>query len=314
MQKVCLSLFIFCCVSVTWAGAPGVNHHGHLIPPPHAAMHTDSHHHEGGGLQAKNIALKTYVGFVEQPTLLVLVSFNDISISSDLEMWRQRIFTDQYSVRQYFLQNSNQQYDMQPAIGDGLVSVSLDMNHPNFGSNYLYSSRLASQILTQLGKQINLHQFDKNQNGILETRELALVFVLAGYEQSFGGDNANTPNIWAHQSNTNIASQTIKADKYVLFGEYHGQKQASIGLICHELGHLLFNLPDLYDRDGSSAGAGHWGVMSFGTWNTSGDQLGDRPANMLAWSRQRVGFTTIKEASNDMLLSLAKPIECQRSE
>ncbi len=63
-----------------------------------------------------------------------------------------------------------------------------------------------------------------------------------------------------------------------------------IGVFRHEFGHAL-GLPDLYDVDGSSAGIGHFGVMSTGSWG--GDGMSPQtPVHMCAWSKIRNGWIT----------------------
>ena len=41
--------------------------------------------------------------------------------------------------------------------------------------------------------------------------------------------------------------------------------------LAHELGHLLFGFPDLYDTDYTSEGIGDWCLMAAGSWNGGGD-------------------------------------------
>ena len=41
----------------------------------------------------------------------------------------------------------------------------------------------------------------------------------------------------------------------------------TIGVFVHEMGHGFWNLPDLYDTDGSSEGIGSWSLMAGGSWN-----------------------------------------------
>ncbi|HEX5133608.1 MAG TPA: M6 family metalloprotease domain-containing protein [Candidatus Krumholzibacteria bacterium] len=59
-----------------------------------------------------------------------------------------------------------------------------------------------------------------------------------------------------------------------------------IGVFCHEFGHGL-GLPDLYDRDGTTNGIGHWGIMGSGSWNTPAT-----PAHPEAWTRVELGWVT----------------------
>jgi uncharacterized repeat protein (TIGR01451 family) len=75
----------------------------------------------------------------------------------------------------------------------------------------------------------------------------------------------------------------------------------TIGVICHEVAHGLWGLPDLYDLDLSSNGIGQWGLMSYGDWNGPGKANpyvgfavtdGSSPALPSAWSRIVAGFDT----------------------
>jgi len=63
-----------------------------------------------------------------------------------------------------------------------------------------------------------------------------------------------------------------------------------IGVICHENGHFL-GLPDLYDRDYTSAGVGEFCLMSGGSWNGPNDE-GEGPAHMSAWCKTQLGWVT----------------------
>ncbi|BCE02122.1 M6 family metalloprotease domain-containing protein [Marinicellulosiphila megalodicopiae] len=285
--------------------SPGIENGALIIAPENDFQHAPL------SVSQKRLSLgtKEYIGQIKQPTLVVLISFNNIEISTSSTEWADRIFNNEYSVKSFFQTNSNEGFIVTPATQSGVINVSVDIDHPDFGSDYSFSSKLANKALEQVGKQIDLSQFDTNLNQQIEVRELAFVLVAAGYEKSFGGDNASHPNVWGHQSSSYLFSGKYRAAGYVLFGEKHGSKQASIGIICHELGHLYFNLPDLYDRDGSSAGAGNWGVMSYGTWGSSGNQLGDRPVNMLAWSRNQIGFVELSEPKEGVEITHDRPVK-----
>jgi len=60
-----------------------------------------------------------------------------------------------------------------------------------------------------------------------------------------------------------------------------------LGVWAHELGHLLFQWPDLYDTDYSSSGLGGWCLMAGGSWNNGGNT----PALPCAWCRMAQGWT-----------------------
>jgi immune inhibitor A len=65
-------------------------------------------------------------------------------------------------------------------------------------------------------------------------------------------------------------------------------EDCKIGVCAHELGHLLFGFPDLYDTDYSSEGVGNWCLMGGGSWNGRGEI----PAHPSAWCKVRQGWVT----------------------
>ncbi|NIN34446.1 MAG: hypothetical protein GTO60_04870, partial [Gammaproteobacteria bacterium] len=79
---------------------------------------------------------------------------------------------------------------------------------------------------------------------------------------------------------------------YAQFGEIHSDHQATMGIMVHELGHLIFSLPDLYDTDGSSEGIGGFGVMAAGSWGKASTDTysGQTPVLPCAWSRYNLGW------------------------
>lgn len=63
-----------------------------------------------------------------------------------------------------------------------------------------------------------------------------------------------------------------------------------MGVFAHEYGHAL-GLPDLYDYGYDSQGVGDWSLMASGSWNGL-SRSGDRPAQLEAWSKYRLGWVT----------------------
>lgn len=73
------------------------------------------------------------------------------------------------------------------------------------------------------------------------------------------------------------------------------------GVMCHEFGHLL-GLPDLYDADNSSLGAGAWDLMGYGAWRDNGNS----PCMLSSWSMIQLGYLTpVEVVSNAASLSVA---------
>lgn len=85
-----------------------------------------------------------------------------------------------------------------------------------------------------------------------------------------------------------VVSDPIALIGVAEMGEIHDSNhQATLGIMVHELGHLVLGLPDLYDTDGSSAGIGAFGVMSAGAWGmdvTADTYAGESPVLPSAWS------------------------------
>src|SRR5262249_35433672 len=77
-------------------------------------------------------------------------------------------------------------------------------------------------------------------------------------------------------------------------------EDSKIGVCCHELGHLLFGFPDLYDTDYSSAGIGNWCLMSGGSWNGGGDL----PAHPSAWCKVNQDWVSATTVSTSGTLTL----------
>lgn len=240
-----------------------------------------------------------------QPVLLVRVSFSDQAFTFPRDDFHKLMFSADSSVSSvtnYYLENSYGDFLLQPiaetqdAINDGIVDVVLAGNHPDIGNDYgSASARLVKEALFAAADYVDFKQFDSNANGAIESSELAIVFMVAGYEKAFGGVNAPKPNVWAHQKEISLSVGGVELTRYAMFGEKHQNHLATIGIISHEMGHLLFDLPDLYDRDFQSHGIGRWGLMGLGSWNSAGGLSGSAPAHMMAWSKQKAGFLKPKD-------------------
>jgi len=234
-----------------------------------------------------------------QPLLVLRVSFNNMGFKYSRSDFQNVFFSAQDSVKQYFSENSYNRFNVVPAsenqgtYNDGIVDVKLNYNHPNFGGSYGTQSRnLVKDALAAANSHINYAAYDSNNDGVLDSNELAVVLIVAGYENAYGGAASPEPRVWAHKAELS-SSNTYDGKRfasYAMFGERHDSHRATMGIICHELGHLFFDLPDLYDRTGDSMGIGRWGLMGLGSWNSYDGHSGNRPAHMLAWSKHKAGF------------------------
>ena len=244
----------------------------------------------------------------EQALLVVQVSFSNEQIENDFQSM---IFGEnQQSVQDYFLKNSYGNYKVVPAKenegtkNDGVINVTLDIEHPNCHSKsesncHSKLNNVFTKAYEALNVDFNLSQYDYNNDGSISPQELSVMFVFAGNDKSSG--TRKTPTIWPHK----FAHRTVEIDgkrisAYCLFADYQDDHQSTMGVIAHELGHLMLGLPDLYSykHDGS---IGHWGLMGGGSWGSkpSDQYAGETPVNMLAWSKEASGFLKPKVLSNN---------------
>jgi len=174
------------------------------------------------------------------------------------------------------------------------------------------SNQIAADAINGADTFVNFASFDTNGDTILTSDELTVIIVLAGYEEAAGVDangnslamDSTSPRIGGHAwvFGAAVASPVVDGVTfgasggsltYTIFGERQGNHTATVGIMTHEIGHVLFTFPDLYDTDGSSAGIGNWGMMGGGSWGaTTGQFGGATPVLPSAWARIAQGWVT----------------------
>ena len=110
-----------------------------------------------------------------------------------------------------------------------------------------------------------------------------------------GGGGEETGNSGRHlvaQVGAARGSSTPTARK--IFAYLTIPEDAKIGVGAHELGHLLFGFPDLYDVDYTSEGIGNWCLMAGGSWNGGGDT----PAHPSAWCKAQQGWVGVENVTH----------------
>ncbi|CAA6800912.1 MAG: Unknown protein [uncultured Sulfurovum sp.] len=259
---------------------------------------------------------------VQLPLLIIRIEFNDYSFENSANTWHNKIFgTSDKELNDYINEISYGKFQFVPAneiddvADDGIITVHLDENHPNTSNDVSsFLSRLNSAIALA-NDFIDFSEYDTNNNNAIASDELQIMYLVAGGESATG----TSPGQWAHAwcmyggnedapTHDGVSLMNCYANgNYSLFGEKHGVNDASIGIIAHELGHATFDLPDLYDTDGSSSGIGNFGLMGSGSWGyKNGDsQSGQTPTHMTGWSKIQSGFleaTTINDSVTDLNL------------
>jgi M6 family metalloprotease-like protein len=246
-------------------------------------------------------------------TLLLLAKFTDRAETYPAANFQASMFsTSSSSVRKYYREISYNHADVLPAVetcgsvDDGTTPWTLlPYIHPHSPGSTHNIQDVVKDVLTANNGCIDFALFDSNSNGFIDSSELIIVVVVAGYEDAYS--DAYDPAVWAYQSALDLGAPTLDGKVvgaedhgvYAMFGEIHQSTpsdghQATIGVMAHEFGHTI-NWPDLYDTDGSSnGGVGSWSLMASGSWN--GTLLGgDSPAHADAWLKWYQGWLTPTE-------------------
>lgn len=237
------------------------------------------------------------------PVLVLLVQYDEQPAITTEADWLNRFFGPTNSAKDYYQEVSYDQFLLAPATescgptaNDGLTSwLTLGTTHPNSGG-----PSIARAALSAADDCVNYALFDQDGDGKITGTELIPVVIVAGYENSYGGAIAFKPNVWGHQSSVHYRSTSddVTVIDYAQFGEWHAAAwdtpghQATIGLIVHEIGHLI-GWPDLYDThppgNPDSEGVGDWSLMASGLW-LGAPYLGDTPAHPSAWEKWYQGW------------------------
>lgn len=234
--------------------------------------------------------------------LVILAEFGDRRGSTAVAEWRALLAGE---VANYFAAASFGAVTLTAAnetsqqANDGIVGwVEIGTNHPNTAANTGSANRdLTVAALHAADPFVRFADFDVDGNGRVTANELAVVVVVAGFERAFSGA---TPSVWGHK--WSIVPQLLDGvwvggyenglGGYAQFGEIQGDHRATMGIFVHELGHLIWGLPDLYDIDGSSSGIGTFGVMGAGSWGQApaDPHPGITPVLPSAWMLHRLGW------------------------
>jgi M6 family metalloprotease-like protein len=242
-----------------------------------------------------------------QPVLVLLASFSNRSGTYTAANFAASMFGASNSVKDYYQDASFNQLTLAAATesygtaNDGIVGwLNLGYNHPNTANSTNSNNQLiVKNALIAADSFVNYASYDTNGDGYISNNELHIVVIVAGFEYSY---NNNSPSVWGHRWNLNAVTPPTLDGKvlgdyfynggYAQFGEIHGDHQAAIGIMVHEMGHDL-TWPDLYDTDGSSEGVGKWSIMGSGSWNYTGTNYqGSSPALADAWLKWYQGWIT----------------------
>lgn len=136
---------------------------------------------------------------------------------------------------------------------------------------------------------INFSLYDEDKDGYVDN--IFIVHSGRGAEET--GSNKD---IWSHKWQLSTpdgpgaydTQEGVKVDAYTTEPERFKYGLVTVGVFCHEFGHIL-GLPDLYNTENPDyVGPGKFSLMSAGSWN--GSPEGSSPSHLCSWSKYTLGW------------------------
>ena len=222
--------------------------------------------------------------------LVVLVDFDDKPMKKSKKHFEDLFFSKNVlstgSVREYFSEVTNKLIDIQgEVIGPYRLPKTLKVyahGDSGTGDNFPNARTMARDAAQLCNPDVDFSRYDNDKDRYVD----AFVVIHAGR----GAEVNDNPNdIWSHkwllQGGPFDGDKETKVYSYLTVPE-----DCRLGVCAHELGHLLFGFPDLYDADYSSEGVGDWCLMGGGSWNNGGLT----PAHPSSWCKCHQGWVKIK--------------------
>ncbi|GAA1769845.1 hypothetical protein GCM10009712_17220 [Pseudarthrobacter sulfonivorans] len=265
---------------------------GVIFPPEHFAPGTSTR-----SMAAAAASRAPLHGTVR--VIVVLVEFSDKHLTQTAAHFSELFFSTGVlphgSVREYFSEVTGGLVDLAgEVVGPYTLPQTLAWYaNGNFGigrpSGTARANIMANDAAAAADPHVDFGPYDNDGNNYVD----AFIVVHAGRG---GEETLNSGDIWSHKWNlpTERSADTKKIFAYLTIPE-----DSKIGVCAHELGHLLFGFPDLYDTDDTSEGVGSWCLMGAGSWNGGGDI----PAHPSAWCKVQQGWAGTTNVSSSGTVS-----------
>jgi len=286
----------------------------HLRPQPSVMRAERTRDALSGALEAAPL------GEFSGPILFILAEFSDTSgtyTEADFASSINKI-SDYYNKASYGKVSLSPANEWFGTANNGVVGwVNVGETHPNTGRDTGDVNRqITADAITAADEYVDFSAYDTSGNGLVSETELAVVVVVAGYDRAYGD---YSPSVWGHKGTFTSYAPSVDGvtiggyfGGYAQFGEVHQSifdpaHQATMGVMVHELGHLIFDLPDLYDSDGSSSGIGAFGVMGAGSHGRASSDIytGETPVLPCAWTKYSLGWVTAPSESGNLSIVAA---------
>ena len=217
--------------------------------------------------------------------IVVLAQFTDKTMTQSKQHFHDLFFSEGVlpngSVQEYFKEVTNGLVNLQ---GEVVGPYTLPLKIAQYangasgtGSSLPNARQMAKDAAIAANPQVNFAPYDNDGDGFVDA--FIVIHAGAGAEQT-----GSKTDIWSHK--WVLPGAAYSADGAKIYAYLTVPEDSKIGVCAHELGHLIFGFPDLYDTDYSSEGIGNWCLMAGGSWNGGGDI----PAHPSAWCKVNQGW------------------------
>ncbi len=212
---------------------------------------------------------------------VILVNYSDASNVFSSAQITQPFLHSNYGgkgcIQEYFNEVSFGQLNLQFSFSNWLT---LPQTHDHYGLDANYG-QFAWDAINAADATVDFSQYDNDGDGIVEA--VSIIHQGSGEEASY-----DTTDIWSHMWTLEEAGYSqaqrmfdgVEVNAYIVQPEDDATGNLNqIGIMCHEIGHLL-GAPDFYDTDYTNPdyrGTGFWDLQGDGSWN--GTPMGSRPAH-----------------------------------
>ncbi len=215
--------------------------------------------------------------------LVVMIEPEDVRFADGAKERVDKLFfaDDGSSMRHFYKENSYGAYELEgEVLGPIKVPGKLASYAYTAGSDGAAVSQLIKTAFAGVAGRIDMGRFDthdqfgrKKSDGAVDHFAVIFPAPKPGYAGYFAP-------IWPHRGTLEVEVSGKKLSSYYIFSD-----ALPLGAYVHEHGHDI-GLPDLYDRDDSSHGAGEWCTMAAGSW--LGD--GHLPGHISAFGKIKMGW------------------------